>query len=558
MHINWASSVKIAFLSTINDSAIGQSRLHGSLLGGLPALCVHLVLDNFAQTLSVTLTLVIAYRYVVLQRDDLPELNPRKPYELTNHRRVHEFVQNSKQLLAKGRELYKQKPYKLMSEWGSVVVLPPEQIDELKSDPRMDFETPTTDDSHGYIKGFDALNADPSVTRVVTKYLTKALSKQLSEFTEIFSNDKLTGPISHEAAVATREVLGTHPDWREIYPAKDLLQLVARMSTRVFLGEEMCQNHEWIEASSQYAALAFSVGDNLRIYPRTFRPLVHWFMPSCWELRRSLRRCREILKPYIKSRKSLARTTDEQGNPLTFDDSIEWFERELGPNHDAALKQVTLSVVAIHTTTDLLLQTMSDLAQNPEVLQAVREEVIQVLGSEGLTKISLHGLKLMDSALKESQRLRPTLLGSFRRQATRDIKLKNGFILKKGTRVVVDSTHMWHPDYYPDPLRYDGFRFYNKRNTPGEDKNTLLVSTSANHLGFGHGVHACPGRFFASNEIKIALCHIILNYEWRLPDGFKPQPLHLGMTYLSDPAIRMSVKPRKPEIDIERLASQAA
>lgn len=134
-------------------------------------------------------------------------------------------------------------------------------------------------------------------------------------------------------------------------------------------------------------------------------------MPSCWELRRSLRRCRQILTPYIHKRKSLKETTDEQGKPLMFDDSIEWFNRELGPNHDAALKQVTLSIVAIHTTSDLLLQAMSDLAQNPKVLQAVREEVIRVLSTEGLSKISLHSLKLMDSALKESQRLRPTLLG---------------------------------------------------------------------------------------------------------------------------------------------------
>lgn len=112
---------------------------------------------------------------------------------------------------------------------------------------------------------------------------------------------------------------------------------------------------------------------------------------------------------------------------------------------------------------------------------------------------------------------------------------------------------MWNPEYYTDPLQYDGYRYFNKRQTPGEDKSALLVSTSANHMGFGHGVHACPGRFFASNEIKIALCHIILNYEWRLPDGFKPQPLNIGMTYLADPNTRMLIRPRKAEIDMASL-----
>nr|QKX96248.1 CYP68J5 [Aspergillus ochraceus] len=507
---------------------------------GLLAIYHSLILDNPVQTLSTIVVLAAAYWLATLQPSDLPELNPAKPFEFTNRRRVHEFVENSKSLLARGRELHGHEPYRLMSEWGSLIVLPPECADELRNDPRMDFETPTTDDSHGYIPGFDALNADPNLTKVVTKYLTKALNK-------------LTAPISHEASIAMKAVLGDDPDWREIYPARDLLQLVARMSTRVFLGEEMCNNQDWIQTSSQYAALAFGVGDKLRIYPRMIRPIVHWFMPSCWELRRSLRRCRQILTPYIHKRKSLKGTTDEQGKPLMFDDSIEWFERELGPNHDAVLKQVTLSIVAIHTTSDLLLQAMSDLAQNPKVLQAVREEVVRVLSTEGLSKVSLHSLKLMDSALKESQRLRPTLLGSFRRQATNDIKLKSGFVIKKGTRVVIDSTHMWNPEYYTDPLQYDGYRYFNKRQTPGEDKNALLVSTSANHMGFGHGVHACPGRFFASNEIKIALCHIILNYEWRLPDGFKPQPLNIGMTYLADPNTRMLIRPRKAEIDMASL-----
>lgn len=35
------------------------------------------------------------------------------------------------------------------------------------------------------------------------------------------------------------------------------------------------------------------------------------------------------------------------------------------------------------------------------------------------------------------------------------------------------------------------------------ETEALLVTTSPNHLAFGHGKHACPGRFFAATEIKI-------------------------------------------------------
>lgn len=33
---------------------------------------------------------------------------------------------------------------------------------------------------------------------------------------------------------------------------------------------------------------------------------------------------------------------------------------------------------------------------------------------------------------------------------------------------------------------------------------------------FSFGAHNCPGRFFAANEIKIAMCHLMLKYDWRL------------------------------------------
>lgn len=67
--------------------------------------------------------------------------------------------------------------------------------------------------------------------------------------------------------------------------------------------------------------------------------------------------------------------------------------------------------MAIRTPTDLLHQTMTDIALQPELFEPLREEVIRVLGSHGLKKTSFYNLKLMDSVLKESQRLKPSLLG---------------------------------------------------------------------------------------------------------------------------------------------------
>lgn len=36
------------------------------------------------------------------------------------------------------------------------------------------------------------------------------------------------------------------------------------------------------------------------------------------------------------------------------------------------------------------------------------------------------------------------------------------------------------------------------------------------HIVFGHGNHACPGRFFASNEIKVVLIELLRSWDFRL------------------------------------------
>lgn len=120
---------------------------------------------------------------------------------------------------------------------------------------------------------------------------------------------------------------------------------------------------------------------------------------------------------------------------------------------------------------------------------------------------------------------------------------------------------MWSSDYYTDAQKFDGYRFMRLREaTGGEDsdsKTAHLVSTSSKHLGFGHGLHSCPGRFFAANEVKIALCHLLLKYDWKLSEDAKPDSnwTVFGMTIIPDPSIKLMVRRRQEEIDIDSLES---
>jgi cytochrome P450 len=65
-------------------------------------------------------------------------------------------------------------------------------------------------------------------------------------------------------------------------------------------------------------------------------------------------------------------------------------------------------------------------------------------------------------------------------------------------------------------MEFDGFRFSNIRAMEGKENKHQLATSSADSLSWGYGSHACPGRFFASNEIKVIMIELLRNWEFRL------------------------------------------
>lgn len=96
------------------------------------------------------------------------------------------------------------------------------------------------------------------------------------------------------------------------------------------------------------------------------------------------------------------------------------------------------------------------------------------------------------------------------------------------------------------------FRYSNMRSFEGEENKHQFVSTSPESVSFGHGQWACPGRFFASNEIKVILIELLKNYDIRLgPNGegqveeFKrPKTYTVDTMCVPDPTAKIFFKRR--------------
>lgn len=86
---------------------------------------------------------------------------------------------------------------------------------------------------------------------------------------------------------------------------------------------------------------------------------------------------------------------------------------------------------------------------------------------------------------------------------------------------------------------------------PGNENKHQFVSTSPESLNFGHGNHTCPGRFFASNEIKVILVELLRNWDFRLVGGVtgeEARPKSLGIEFSSVPDPEVEIEIRRREI----------
>jgi hypothetical protein len=179
----------------------------------------------------------------------------------------------------------------------------------------------------------------------------------------------------------------------------------------------------------------------------------------------------------------------------------------------------------------------------------LREEIKTVLAqNDGIfTSKALQAMTKLDSFLKETLRVYPATMGellslfephawnlvltvtlpiaSFQRKVLRTFTLSDGRTIPAGVTIEVPAVAISSdPEVFSDADEYDPLRFYKLREhakASSKESGALnqFVSVSANSLNFGYGRHACPGRFFAANEIKMIFANALLKYDFKLPEG---------------------------------------
>ena len=133
----------------------------------------------------------------------------------------------------------------------------------------------------------------------------------------------------------------------------------------------------------------------------------------------------------------------------------------------------------------------------------------------------------------------------FKRILREPITLSDGIKLPKDGYICVVTESRLQDDIAP-PGTFDGFRYIKKSLEPGARASRIQYSsTDSDHIHFGHGRYACPGRFVASLEIKMVLARILLDYDIKFPDG-QGRPGNMTVLELSfqDPRGRVMLRKR--------------
>ncbi|QPC76567.1 hypothetical protein HYE68_007319 [Fusarium pseudograminearum] len=498
--------------------------------------------EAIASIIPLVITTILAIIYYGLQssRSSVHLANPKGKLQLSKQGAKQTFVSQANILLSDWFSAHPEKPIRFIGEIEEMTILPPSLAQEIRSDKRLSFSGWSVKMFHGYLPGFEPFKVAADGTDLL---------HGLANWGD--TTDTITDPLVEETALTLKELFTDNTDWHSI-PMRDMmLQLVTRISSRVFLGTDLCRNETWLRISRDYTVRAFSAAEDLRMWPAFIRPLVSLFLPNCRKMRQEVKEARSIIENTMDRRRVEAKKLAAAGQDApVYDDALQWFENGAlakGISCDHTALQLSISVGAIHTTTDLLSQVLMRISQNLEILDPLRQEIGSVLREDGWSKTSLVKMKLLDSVVKESQRMKPSDVVSMMRLVTEDMTLSDGTFISKNTGVGVSSHRMWDPSVYPNPDQWDGYRFYNLRQEPGKQNTAQLVSTSPDYLAFGHGQHACPGRFFASNEIKIALVEIIMKYDFELEEDASPQVYKHGFTLVGDPLLKLRIRRREGE-----------
>lgn len=239
------------------------------------------------------------------------------------------------------------------------------------------------------------------------------------------------------------------------------------------------------------------------------------------------RKVKEILKTIIQSR---LQATPEGATDVSYGNDLLGLmmtankkdlsgnQKNLSMTIDEIMNECKTFFFAGHETTSNLLDwAVLLLAINPEWQEKLRNEVINVCGTDILDADMLSRLKLMTMVMYETLRLYPpaTILV---RKVYKEMKL-GPILLPKGAAITLPILAVQHSEKFWGP---DANMFKPERFAEGASKASVHPNA---FIPFSVGPRACVGQNFAMLEAKTVLSMILQRFSFTLSPVYKHAPI---------------------------------
>ncbi|PWY94780.1 cytochrome P450 [Aspergillus sclerotioniger CBS 115572] len=337
-------------------------------------------------------------------------------------------------------------------------------------------------------------------------------------------------------------VLGTDTSsWKEIHLDEAVRMIVAGSSSRFTVGLPLCRNEDYLKRT-------LSIIDGVMITAIVGNCLPGILLPVAARLAslhtwRNLNKIKNhIIPQYHERLAALEKDTDDQ--PQDQLQVMLRFAQKKRPQevNDLGIMATRLAAsnfVSMHQTAGTAVQMLLNIIDSdPEfdTIAKLRAEADRELGPDGAwTKEKFQRMHGHDSVARESMRVTFPFgnRGLLRKVMKDDVVTDGGIPLKRGTIVAfLASQAQRDPAKFSEPDKFDPWRF--SRPVEKEEKangeapkaayhKDSFVSTSPDYLPFGHGRHACPGRFLVDFELKMIVAYILKHYDIEFPPEYKGQ-----------------------------------
>ncbi|EOD48508.1 putative cytochrome p450 protein [Neofusicoccum parvum UCRNP2] len=407
---------------------------------------------------------------------NLPTLRiSQRPGQLGVADDIAMFLNDNRHFMSVGYERYSKhgKNYTVQLPTSKEVVVAPKFLDEVRSAPQshvsnLDANMETMQFVHTLhpVLAKDQYHMfDP-----IKKSLTRSLGPRLPDIVE-------------EGRMSLDKFVGRPKDWAPYNVTDVSFSVITQTANRLLFGPDLARDEEFMDLSIKHTGTVFGGANTIRHWPEILKPLIMWWKTGIYREQAVARR---ILGPILKDRIATEEMYRREGREAEWakikpSDVMQWVLDITPPWKKQVdllvLRMLNVNIAAIHTSSTTFVDVIVLVALTPEIHDELREEIERVFAAEGgWAKQALTYLMKVDSVMTEA-----------------------------------------------NAEKFDCFRMYRRRQDPEKANQHQFVMTSEDNLHFGHGINACPGRFFAANEVKTLLVWMLMRYEIRMdfPGGLE-------------------------------------